>query len=431
MRLLYLANNRIPSEKANSLQIMQMCRAFRLRGAEVELVVPHRVQPRMMRAASDPFLYYGIQDRFPIAWLPCVDALEAAPASLQHPAFALQSATFALALAWHLARATAVGKPPSEDARGPAGGSLLDLPSRGGLPSRGTTLYYSRDPLSTILLALSPTSVRARSVYEAHTFPGPGHRRRLHLWAVGRIGHLVCITQGLAREYSSRGIPEGRILVAPDAVDSDSFSAMPDRDDARRSLGIPLESTVACYTGHLYRWKGVHTLALASALLPPGHLVYIVGGTEEDQAGLRRFVAERGLAAVRLVGQVAPDRVVPYLAAADVLVLPNSGADLRSSRYTSPMKLFEYMAARRPIVASRLPSLQEVLRDGENALLVAADDPVDLATGIVRAASSPSLASRLAGQAWQEVQGRSWVARAGAILDFVGGSVRHELVPDG
>ncbi len=390
MKLLYLANNRIPSEKANSLQIMQMCQAFRRRGADVTLVVPHRVQPPAMRSVGDPFAYYGISERFPIVRLPCLDALETAHPGLQHPAFALQSATFALSVARYLA-------------------------------SHRADVYYSRDPLSTVLLALSPASVRSRSVYEAHTFPKPGNRRRLHLWSTNRLGRLVCISQGLADEYLASGMARDRILVAPDAVDLDRFGSMPAKEEARQLLGIPQDSVIVGYTGHLYRWKGAHVLAQASQLLPANYLVYLVGGTEEDIASMRRFVADRRLERVRLVGQVSPNQVIPYLAAADVLVLPNSGGEAISSRYTSPMKLFEYMASRRPIVASRLPSLQEVLRDGENALLVPPDDPQALAAGILRMVASPWLSSRVVERAGQDVLRYTWAARARGILDFVGG----------
>jgi len=387
VKLVYLANNRIPSEKANSLQIMQMCQAFQQNGAQVELVVPHRVQPTAMRSVEDPFAYYGISDLFRITRLPCLDTLETAPAPLQHPAFAVQSITFALSVAGYLA-------------------------------SHRADVYYSRDPLSTVLLSLLPFSLRSRAVYESHTFPRPGARRRTHLWSARRLGRIVCITGGLAQEYLDGGIPRDRVLVAPDAVDPGRFDAMPSREDARRQVGIPLDAVVVAYTGHLYRWKGAHTLAEASRSLPPGYLVYLVGGTDEDIAAMRRHLAEKGLDRVRLAGRVPPNQVIPYLAAADLLALPNSGVDAISSRYTSPMKLFEYMAARRPIVASRLPSLQEVLRDGENARLVAADDPLDLARGITEIATSPEYAGRLADRAWQDVQNCSWAERARSILEF-------------
>jgi len=388
VKLVYLANNRIPSEKANSLQIMQMCQAFQQNGVQVELVVPHRVQPTAMRSVEDPFAYYGISDRFRITRLPCLDALEVAPAQIQHPAFVVQSITFALSVAGYLA-------------------------------SHRADVYYSRDPLSTVLLSLLPRSLRSRAVYESHTFPRPGPRQSAHLWSARRLGRMVCITRGLAEEYLSGGIPQERVLVAPDAVDLTRFDAMPSREDARRQLGIPLDAVVVAYTGHLYRWKGAHTLAEASRSLPPDYLVYLVGGTDEDIAAMRHHLAEKGLDRVRLAGRVPPNGVLPYLAAANVLALPNSGAGAISSRYTSPMKLFEYMAAHRPIVASRIPSLQEVLRDGENARLVTADDPRDLARGLTEIASSAEYASRLAEQAWQQVQGHTWFERARAILEFV------------
>ena len=390
MKLIYLANNRIPSEKANSLQIMQMCAAFSQAGVDLQLIVPRRRQPRLMRSVADPFAYYGLDRTFSIVRIPCLDALEVAPTALQHPAFAIQSASFSLGVGAYLT-------------------------------THSADLYYSRDPLSTILLALAPARIRARSVYEAHTFPRAGFRRSLHIWAIRRIGRVVCITRGLAEEYRRSGVREERILVAPDAVDLGRFRVLPQKVDARMALGMPPEATVVCYAGHLYPWKGVYTLAEASELMPPDHLVYLVGGTDEDLRALRGFVEERRLSRVRLVGHVKPDMVPTYLAAADVLALPNSAYDPRSSHYTSPMKMFEYMAARRPIVASRLPALMEVLRDGENGLLVEPDDPAALAAGIARATSSPELALRLVETAWRDVQHFTWKARASSILGFVGG----------
>jgi len=106
------------------------------------------------------------------------------------------------------------------------------------------------------------------------------------------------------------------------------------------------------------------------------------------------------------------------LFAADALVLPNSAKAKISSHYTSPLKLFEYMASRRPIVASDLPSLREVLRDGENAVLVKPDNPRALAEGIERALSDAELAARIGRQAREDVEQYTWEKRAVNITTF-------------
>jgi glycosyltransferase involved in cell wall biosynthesis len=173
------------------------------------------------------------------------------------------------------------------------------------------------------------------------------------------------------------------------------------------------------YTGHLYRWKGAHTLALASGALPPGAVLCIVGGTPADLHAFRDFLARERLDRVRLAGYVPPAEVPAWLAAADVVALPNSAQAAISERYTSPLKLFEYMAAERAIVASDLPSLREVLRHGENAWLVSPDDPAALAAGLRRLLDDAALAARLAARARQEVEGRTWEARARAVVRFV------------
>jgi glycosyltransferase involved in cell wall biosynthesis len=89
--------------------------------------------------------------------------------------------------------------------------------------------------------------------------------------------------------------------------------------------------------------------------------------------------------------------------------------------FTSPLKLFDYMAAGVPIVASDLPALREVLRHEENALLARPGDPDAFAAAVRRLLADPVLAARLGRQARADVDGYSWDARAHALLDFFGG----------
>ncbi|HZJ69725.1 MAG TPA: glycosyltransferase, partial [Planctomycetota bacterium] len=98
---------------------------------------------------------------------------------------------------------------------------------------------------------------------------------------------------------------------------------------------------------------------------------------------------------------------------------PNSARSEISVRHTSPLKLFEAMSTGRPIVASDLPSLREVLRDGENAVLVPPDDPGALAAGLSRVFSDDHLRRRLSGQAKREVEPYDWHARGRAVAHFL------------
>ena len=140
----------------------------------------------------------------------------------------------------------------------------------------------------------------------------------------------------------------------------------------------------------------------------------IVGGHEKepDLARVKAFAEQLNCASrVTFTGLVPPAQVAQWLREADVLALPNPASAI-SSAFTSPLKLFEYMASGRPIVASDLPSIREVLKDGENALLVEPGNPQALVAGIRRIKDDAALGARLAEQALQDVRAFTWARRA-------------------
>jgi glycosyltransferase involved in cell wall biosynthesis len=114
---------------------------------------------------------------------------------------------------------------------------------------------------------------------------------------------------------------------------------------------------------------------------------------------------------ITFTGLLPPREATARLAEASVLLLPNPRSAI-SNAFTSPLKLFEYMAAERPIVASDLPAIREVLRDGENALLVEPGNPQAFVEAIARLQKDPALASRLARRARADVAQYTWAARA-------------------
>jgi glycosyltransferase involved in cell wall biosynthesis len=293
-------------------------------------------------------------------------------------------------------------------------------------------LVFSRNLRACLL----PARRGVATVFEAHTLDSVlGRQDRwvlTRLLATSGFRGIVAIsdalTQDLAREL---GIPAERILVAHDAVRvvaSDELAecspAHPDELSLPRSRAST-EGTApvlrAGYTGSLFPGKGVETIVAAAARCPWVEF-HVVGGPQE--------------LADRLAGD-APDNVVvhglctPAQARAlqprfDVLLAPfsrrvesDSGVDI--SRWTSPMKLFEYLASGRPVIVSDLPVLREVVRADVDALMVAPDDADALIAALVRLRDEPGLGARLAEAAGGRVRAEhTWAVRAGSVLDRFG-----------
>jgi glycosyltransferase involved in cell wall biosynthesis len=231
-------------------------------------------------------------------------------------------------------------------------------------------------------------------------------RREALVWR--RADGYVTITEGLASELRERLGSRADVAVVPDGVRLPSEGPGTVARSARQDA-----PPVVAYSGHLYAWKGVDILLDAIARLP-GVRGLVIGGHERepDLARVRALADALGIAdRVQFTGLVPPSQVAGLLRAADVLVLPNPASAI-STRFTSPLKLFEYMAAGRPIVATDLPALREVLRDGQTAVLVTPGDASALAAGIERVVTDARLAERLATAARAAVDDYTWDRRA-------------------
>ncbi len=226
---------------------------------------------------------------------------------------------------------------------------------------------------------------------------------------------LICITSHLDSMIRERYGIDRPTLIAPDGVNLDAFARSPDRPS--RSDRPP----TVLYLGSLHRWKGVDVLLGAVERLPGVH-ARIVGGTDETIGRYTDLARKLGIEGrVHFEGYVQPSDRSRHMADADVFVLPLKPTSI-GSYFTSPLKLFEYMASGRPIVASNLPAIREVLEDGVNALLVQSDDPDALAEGIRTVLENPALGERLASRASEDVKSYTWDRRAQSILDFIGGN---------
>jgi glycosyltransferase involved in cell wall biosynthesis len=250
----------------------------------------------------------------------------------------------------------------------------------------------------------------------------------LRAFLAGRGARRLLITTAalrdwLEREYHRPLRPPFAVL-APNGVDLERYRHLPPPSEARLRLGWP-EGFTLVYTGHLYPGRGLD-LMLELARRSPELFFVWVGGEPEMVAAWRRRVGAEGLPNLRLSGFV-PNAQLPLIqAAADALLMPyerhievSSGGD--TAAFASPMKVFEYLAAGRPILSSDLPVIREIL-DEDDAVLLPPEETEAWHQALKGLVANPDWAATLGRRARQRAEGYTWLGRARMALDGIGES---------
>jgi len=364
MIILYVAHVRLPTQKAHGLQIVKTCEALASSGARVVLIA----MLRNGSTAEDIYETYGVKTRFMIHTINIPKLYW-----LGKIGFWLSEFIFAL-YAWRYFR------------------------------KENTDVAYSRDELP---LLFAPEKIFI--AYEAHTPRWNVFTRKV----TRRVNAFFTISHGLKNFYEEKGVPTELMPVVPDAVDISVFQDLNFPQECRKRLKIPEYKKIITYTGHLYPEKGAHILAEASSYIANEADVYIVGGLFSD---VKSFQGMYGGSRLHIIGQRPRGEIPLWLCASDILILPNVGTNRTSAEFTSPMKLFEYIASGRPIIASNVPALREVLTD-DMAYFFEADNPQDLVVTIKKVLENPEEASRKALRARKEAEKYTWDMRARKIFD--------------
>jgi len=293
--------------------------------------------------------------------------------------------------------------------------------------------------MAWLLLKLQPCHGR-RLVFEVHGLPSAElldrtaqlpdvrrevrRRRSLEQAVFGGAWRVLTITDCLrARVLSDYAVPADRVVSVPDASrarpNNGPIHSRPNGAGkaTSRSARAVSRSGRLIYVGQLYPWKGVD-LAVRALSEVPGAELTIVGGLPDVEPAehLKRLVGELGLTErVHFVGLKPYAEVAGLLEQADVALLPLADG-IVARCFTSPLKLFDYLAAGLPIVAVDYPTLREVLRDGVNGLLAPPNDSSAFAAAIRRVLDNPDLAAKLGAQARRDAARYTWEARAEKIL---------------
>jgi glycosyltransferase involved in cell wall biosynthesis len=357
MRVVCISAAKIPSDTANSIQVMKVCQAFVQLGLEVMLLVPET--PNLDTEKQSLLKHYGLENLFPIEWLP-MDNRRLFPwkAALR---------------AWRLK----------------------------------AELVYAWPPQAAVLARM----LAIPSMLEVHDIPtgrfGPIWLRFFR-WLPGRKRFLP-ITRALQEALH---LPDDLTVIAPDGVDIERYRDLPSPEKARQALNLPQNQTVLC-TGHLYAGRGVELFLSLAGNFPQTSFVW-VGGRPEDVESWRNKASH--LMNVTFTGFIPNQQIPLYQSAADVLLMPYGSSVSTSSggntaQVCSPMKMFEYMAAGRAILSSDLTVLHEVLNK-KNAVFCPPDDVQTWVHALAGLLSDPEKRNMLGRNANSAVPQYSWTARA-------------------
>ena len=369
MNIVAITGSTIPSDTANSIQVMKACNALVQLGHHVTLLVPGKQTDSNLDLKS----HYGLQNDFPIEWL---------------------SSASRRMFTW-----TAVRRAKRLKA----------------------DLIYTWFPQSAVFGLLH----RIPTVFEIHIQPtgafGPLWHRMFARFP-GRK-RLASITQALVDVLENDFhmlMNLDDVVIAPNGVELERFASLPDPVTARRTLGLREAPTVMC-TGHLYAGRGAELFIALARAIPDAHFVW-VGGRREDIDFWRQRVDSNHIYNVTFVGFIPNGSLPLYQSAADILLMPYSSSIMGSSGtadsagVASPMKMFEYMATGRAIASAYLPVIREVLNEN-NAVFCKPDDIPSWKFALERLLKDETLRAQLGEQARQDAQGYTWLARAQRILD--------------
>lgn len=274
---------------------------------------------------------------------------------------------------------------------------------------RPDALYIRHLKLAAQLLAgtgLPPLIYEAHEVFADTTHP----KQRSRILAMERAvvsgaAAVVCNSRATAQRLAELYGQPQHLLVLPNGVTP--LPVEPDKP-------WPQCRQHVVYAGSFFGWKGVADLVAAAATLDGFRLTLIGGDT--DQIARLRCDQPAGGAEIEYLPRLPHAEVMAYIAGACVAVLPNRPDP--DSAFTSPIKLFEYMAGGCAIVAADLPSIREVL-GANDAAWFRAGDAQSLRDALLKLGNNPVEARRMGHQMYLRSADYSWQKRAQRLIAFL------------
>lgn len=374
MKILYISNSIIPSRTANSIHVMKMCHAFANNDHQVILVAPDN-KDKYEKKIGDVFDYYAVKKNFKIK-------------KLWHPGGKLGTFFYSLSIFFYL------------------------------LFNRNFDLVYGRFLYGCYFSALLGKQI----VFEAHAPIYEEHKLAQKVFNLliknKNFKKIVVISQALKDMYlQNLKIKSSNIVVVHDGADEViNFSVKKKLYGKEKNLKVG-------YVGHLYKGKGLEVIESIASRVSKDVEFHILGGIENDINYWKKKIKRSN---VFFYGYVSHKSVGQFINSLDVCLLPNqeivlahggSEGGINISKYTSPLKLFEYMSHKKPIISSDIPVLREILND-KNSLLVK-HDSVEGWIKSIESLKNPSLREKISSRALNDFKKYTWKKRAQIITSIL------------
>jgi len=370
MDVAYISGSTIPSKKANSIHVMKMCNAISEEGVSVKLFAMKR-----NNKSNDTFEYYGLDRNFEVEYV------------YRIPIDVVGPAVYSILVALKVKQM-----------------SNIDV-------------IYSRHRYALACLITSGTPF----VYETHTMPKGEVETKTErlLFRSKSFKYLVVVSRKLKKDFLSTftELSPKSVIVAHDASDKPKIdqSISPNLWPGRTS------SLQVGYSGHLYPGKGMEVISKLAPKIPSIDF-HIIGGSKKE---IKKWKQKAHYENLHYHGHVPHKSMSLYYNSIDVGICPlqdfviiPSGKNI--SRWTSPLKIFEYMAHGLAVICSDLDVLKEVVEHGENGLIAERDSVQDWKSKINKLKCSKELRDKLSENAKNDHADRyTWKSRARRLLSKI------------
>lgn len=368
MDIVYIAQSAIPSRTANSIHVIEMCNAFAKIGHNISLYVPPSENDDNVQRS------YMISSMLKIVFS-------------KNKYYFKKELFFAFDTVRNVAR-------------------------------KKNSIIYTRD-INTVMWSMIYKSPFIYELHQTLHSLATKHIFRQALKSPDCLG-VVFISEALKMLCCENGFREKKMLVLHDGVRQSWIEYFEKLNNGKKN-----DKPLVGYFGHLYDGRGIG-LILEIALRLKDMEFIIVGGTDSDIARWKQEAEDKKCTNIIFYGFVAHNKVPELMGTCDVLLMPYenkvtvSGNKGNTVEYMSPMKMFEYMSSGKPIIASDLRVLREVLKHEENAYLVAPNDTSLWVKAIEHVISNQVLSRSLGKKAQMDVKEKyTWEVRAKRITEYI------------